>query len=232
MIDFKLSKFAKMIVSLSIVRYPKKNIPFAFLAMAIHRLPLILNKKCNFWKLMGSGKNGTFDINPDYQQWALLATWNSIEDFEEFEKKSFISKWWNRFTEHKKTLLCEPLEAHGKWDNLEPFGNPKIKNHEGEIAILTRATIRLGGLKNFWKNVPKVASIMSRTKGFITSVGVGEAPFFRQVTFSVWQSLEDVKNFAYKDQEHAEIIKLTRQENWYSEELFARFKIIKNDGFY
>jgi heme-degrading monooxygenase HmoA len=221
-----------MIVSLSILKYPKKNIAFAFLAMALHRLPLLLNKKCSFWKLMGSGKNGTFDINPDYQQWALLAVWDTIEDFENFNKHSFIARWWNRFTLSKRTLICEPLEAHGKWDNQQPFGNPKIKDHKGAVAILTRATIRPSRLKNFWKNVPRVAAIMSNTEGFITSVGIGEAPFFRQATFSIWRSLDDVKKFAYKDPEHAEIIRLTRQENWYSEELFARFKIIRNEGFY
>jgi len=221
-----------MIVSLSILKYPKKNIPFAFLAMAIHRMPLLLNKKCSFWKLMGSGKNGTFDIHPDYQQWALLAVWDTLADFETFNKYSFIAKWWNRFTINKRTIICEPIEAHGKWNNKQPFGHPKIKDHEGAVAILTRATIRPSRLKNFWKNVPKVAAIMSSTEGFVTSVGIGEVPLFRQATFSIWRSLDDVKKFAYKDQEHAEIIKLTRQENWYSEELFARFRIIKNDGFY
>lgn len=221
-----------MIVCLSLLKYPSKYIPFAFLAMAIHRLPLALNKKCKFWKLMGSGKNGTFDIHPDYQQWALLSTWESLEDFEYFNKHSFISKWWKRFTTSKRTIICETLEAHGKWDNKQPFGNPKTNNHEGEIAILTRATIRPQRLRNFWNNVPKVASTMNNTEGFITSVGIGEAPFFKQATFSIWRNLEDVKKFAYKDEQHAKIIKLTRKENWYSEELFARFKIIKNDGFY
>ena len=71
---------------------------------------------------------------------------------------------------------------------------------------------------------------MNDAKGFITSVGIGEAPFFMQATFSVWDSLEDVKNFAYRDKEHAEVIKKTRQENWYTEELFARFKILKSEG--
>ncbi|MBD3749526.1 MAG: DUF3291 domain-containing protein [Sphingobacteriales bacterium] len=219
-----------MIVSLTIVRYPKKFIPFAFLAMAIHRFPLWLNKPCSFWKLLGCGKSGTFDIHPDYQQWGLLAVWTQEEDFQHFKNNSFIGKWWKIFCSEQWTVLCEPVESHGQWSGKEPFGKPKIKNHEGMVGVLTRATIRPSRLKNFWRNVPKVAAIMDQSKGFITSVGIGEAPFFMQATFSVWESLEDVKQFAYKDQEHAEVIKLTRKEDWYSEELFARFKILKSEG--
>lgn len=219
-----------MIVSLTIVRYPKRFIPFAFLAMAIHRFPLWFNEQCSFWKLLGCGKSGTFDIHPDYQQWGLLAVWEQEADFRHFKNNSFIGKWWKNLCLEQWTILCEPVESHGKWSGKEPFGNPKIKNHEGLVGVLTRATIRPSRLKNFWRNVPKVAAIMDQSKGFITSVGIGEAPFYMQATFSVWESLDDVKQFAYKDQEHAEVIKLTRKEDWYSEELFARFKILKSEG--
>ena len=219
-----------MIVSLTIVRYPKKYIPFAFLAMAIHRFPLMLTSSCSFWKLLGCGKNGTFDINPDYQQWGLMAVWDNEESFRKFQTTSFIAKWWKALSEEQYTILLEPTEAHGKWSGKEPFGQPKIKGHEGKVGVLTRATIRPTKLKNFWKNVPKVSAIMGDAKGFITSIGIGEAPFFMQATFSVWDSLEDVKQFAYRDAAHVEVIKLTRKEDWYSEELFARFKILKSEG--
>ncbi|MFC5283275.1 DUF3291 domain-containing protein [Pedobacter alpinus] len=219
-----------MLVSISIVRYPKRYIPFAFLAMAVHRLPLFLTKGCSFWKLLGCGKNGTFDVNPDYQQWGLLAVWDSPQDYDNFKQNSFIQKWWNFFCEEQSAILLEPTTAHGKWSGKQPFGNPKTKTLEGKIAVITRATIRPNKLKNFWKNVSPVASIMGNAKGFITSVGIGEAPFFMQATFSIWESQEDVIQFAYKDAEHAKVIKLTRDENWYSEELFARFKIISSEG--
>ena len=71
---------------------------------------------------------------------------------------------------------------------------------------------------------------MTNAQGFITSLGIGEAPFYRQATFSVWQSVDDVKAFAYQSREHAEVIKKTRNDNWYSEELFARFKPVASFG--
>lgn len=220
-----------MIVSLTIVRYPRRLIPVAFLSMALHRLPLMLTGGCTFYKLMGSGRNGTFDLRPDLQQWALLAVWKTQQDFDEFKERSFVSRWWKRFAREQWTVLLEPVMSHGSWDGQQPFGTSFEKNPvEGPIAVLTRATIRLNKLKGFWANVDGVAQLMSRAPGFITSFGIGEAPFFRQATFSVWASVEDVKNFAYKSPEHAEVIKKTREENWYSEELFARFKIIGSEG--
>jgi heme-degrading monooxygenase HmoA len=219
-----------MIVSLTIVRYRKSLVPFALLAMAVHRLPLMLNKKCSFWKLLGSGHNGTFDLQPDWQQWGLLAVWNDREAFDNFYNNSFINTWWNTFTAEKWTILCEPLQSHGKWDGHEPFGKPDAKVITGPVAILTRATIRLNKLKGFWSNVDNVANIMADAPGFIKSFGIGEAPIYRQATFSIWKSIENVKAFAYTSKEHAEVIKKTRNENWYSEELFARFKIVDSFG--
>jgi len=219
-----------MFVSITIVKYPRKYIPFAFIAMALHRLPMLFNKKCSFWKLLGCGKNGTFDIHPDYQKWGLLAVWENEIDFDDFLSHSFVAKWWKLFTLEQYHIFTMPLESHGKWSGKQPFGNPKIKDHQGMVAVLTRATIRLNKLKNFWANVPAVANIMASAKGFVTSIGIGEAPFFMQATLSVWQSVDDVKNFAYKSKEHADVIKLTKDQNWYAEELFARFKILKTIG--
>lgn len=219
-----------MLVALTIIRYSKIKIPFAFLAMAIHRIPLALDKKCSFWKLLGSGKNGTFDQQADLQQWALLTVWDSEESFTTFYKKSFISSWWKAFASETYTILCEPLTSHGHWDGKEPFGKSNNIAYTGPIAVLTRATIRFNRLKNFWSNVDKVSKLMLNSKGYITSFGVGEAPFYKQATFSIWKSLDDVKAFAYQSQEHKEVIQKTREENWYSEELFARFKPIASFG--
>jgi len=217
-----------MIVTLTIVRYKPLLVPFALLAMAIHRIPLAINKQCTFWKLMGCGRNGTFDLNPDWQQWALLGVWKSKEDF---EKSSFIRKWWNTFTYEKLTIYAEPIVTHGKWDNKEPFGHPKTNIPVvGPIGVLTRATIRISKLKGFWSNVKPVGDLMGSSPGYITSVGIGEAPFFRQATFSIWKDMDSMKAFAYGSKEHAEVIKKTRQEDWYSEELFARFRIIASTG--
>lgn len=219
-----------MITMLTIVRYPRYIGWAGFLSMAIFRLPLWFNNKIVFWKLMGCGKNGTFDKSPDWRQWAILlvvkdggiAT-NSIP--------RFIENWWQFWKCEKWTLMMEPIEGHGTWDGKKAFGTlPKQSEYDGPIGILTRATIRLNKLNRFWQHVDEVAKVMTGAKGFIVSVGIGEVPWIKQATFSIWESKTMMKAFAYQMKEHATIVQKTRKENWYSEEMFVRFKIIESNG--
>ena len=221
-----------MQVYLTIIRYPKRWIPFALLGMAIHRLPLLISKKITFFKLMGSGKNGTFDKSLDWQQWAILTVSSSTIDMNGKNSKglmqnlygAFIGSWLRWFNCETLTIFLQPLEGHGRWDGKEPFGDlAKQTAYEGPIAVLTRATIRISKLTTFWKNVDAVAMQMAGAEGFVTSFGIGEVPFIKQATFSIWHSKEAMKQFAYKMREHKEVIQKTRKENWYSEDMFVRF---------
>jgi hypothetical protein len=207
------------------VRYPKYRGWAGFISMALFRIPLFFNKKISFWKLLGCGKNGTFDIHPDWHQWGLLTVNDGSPIVnQELPVSEFIDWWWNIFHCEKFSIVLQPIEGHGKWDGKEVFGSLARETlHEGLVAVLTRATIRLNKLKSFWRNVDSAATQMNGADGFITSFGIGEVPWIKQATFSVWTSKGAMKKFAYKMKEHAEVIRKTRKENWYSEEMFVRF---------
>jgi hypothetical protein len=176
---------------------------------------------------MGSGRNGTFDLRPHINQWALLFTSD-----EQIMPPSFMKLYWKFFHCRLKQFILQPIEGYGLWDGKEVFGKlQKQSSFNGPIAVLTRATIRLKRLKNFWKEVDSVATKMKSAQGFIMSYGIGEVPFIKQATFSVWKDKDSMKAFAYSMQEHAEVIRKTRNENWYREELFVRFCIISVKGF-
>lgn len=187
---------------------------------------------------MGSGKNGTFDKHPEWQQWAILAVNNkiSVDDLstENHIKKllgSFVNKWVSFFKCETWTVVLKAIEGHGLWDGKEVFGQlPKTSDYNGTVAVLTRATIRLSKLAAFWKNVDPVANRMTAADGFIMSLGIGELPYIKQATFSVWRDKEAMKSFAYQMKEHAEVIWKTRKENWYSEDMFVRFIPLKTFG--
>lgn len=215
---------------LIIVRYPRYLGWAGIISMALFRFPLWLSNRIVFWKLMGCGKNGTFDKLPDWHQWAMLLV---IEN--ELHPNSaipiFITKWWKFWNCEKWTLLMEPIEGHGTWDGKEAFGKlPKNTDFDGPIGILTRASIRFKKLKRFWEHVDEVANVMTSANGYIISVGIGEIPWIKQATFSIWESKSMMKTFAYQMKEHAEVVQKTRKENWYSEEMFVRFKIIESYG--
>ncbi len=183
---------------------------------------------------MGSGKNGTFDITPDLQQWALLVVCKNDISSPVSNEALFgkaIANWWKKFRCHILTMALQPIEGHGKWDKKECFGKlPKTSEHEGLTAVLTRATLRIGKAKLFWQNVSAAAIAVADAPGFITSFGIGEVPWIKQATFSVWKSKKDMKAYAYKMQQHRQVIQKTRTENWYREEMFVRFKIVWTSG--
>ncbi len=230
-----------MYAVLTVVRYPSRFIYFAICAMALFRLPLKRNKNILFHKLMGCGKNGSFDIHPDWNQWAILVFLNELPDLQRIKEKpeeilislygSFISRWLKRFHCETWTIMLQLIDGHGKWDG-EIFLANNVENipTSAPIAVLTRATIKLTKLRDFWKNVALVSSQMKSASGLITSIGIGEMPLVRQATFSIWESMEHMKDFAYSVQEHREVIKKTRKEKWYSEDMFLRFRPIISVG--
>ncbi len=185
---------------------------------------------------MGCGKNGSFSVVPDVRQWAILVSTDK-KDLRDLINNpntvygKFINGWWRLFKTEQWTLVLDPIEGHGKWDGKEAFGSlPRNTSYEGTIAVLTRATIRLSRLKNFWQNVDKAAAPLQGSEGFIQSIGIGEVPWKKQATFSMWQSKQAMKNYAYRAHQHNDVIHKTRKENWYSEEMFVRFRVLSSHG--
>lgn len=177
---------------------------------------------------MGSGRNGTFDRHPDLNQWAILFTAESID----VKLPGFIYRYFRSFRCDIKEFLLQPAEGHGTWDRIKVFGELDQKvNDDTVVAVLTRATIKLNRLKNFWGSVDNVAAKMPSAKGLIVSYGIGEVPWIKQATFSIWQNKNVMKDFAYGMQQHKEVIYKTRNENWYKEEMFVRFYILSVKGF-
>ena len=220
-----------MIVALTITKYKTYFIPFAFMGMAVLRLPLWFNKKCNFWRLMGSGKDAQVDLPPDFKHWAVLTTWNNKADCDEFYRSSSVIKWFRTFGTEEFTVFLNPVASHGLWAGKNVFKTAgKEINSEGRIATITRAKIRLNRVKEFRANMKRAGKAMREAPGFILAAGVGENSFNSQATFSIWENAEAMKNYAYKTFDHSDIIKLTRSRNWYSEDLFARFEIVEVQG--
>jgi len=61
-------------------------------------------------------------------------------------------------------------------------------------------------------------------------IGMGEVPWLHQITFSIWPDEHAMANFARRDGPHAQAIKAVREENWFAEELYARFEILDEIG--
>ena len=220
-------------VFLTITRYSKWMAIIGFFSMIFFRFALFLNKNIRFLKLMGTGKNGEFDIRPDWKQWVIFSVHNKSydDDLDHFKLiknlyGGFI-KWFIKTFSKESVVIClVPFKGHGSWDGNTLFEYAdNVEKPDLPIAVITRASIRLQRVRSFWKYVPIVAKAMKQAEGLVFTFSIGEIPWLKQATFSIWKNATAMQTFAYKQTEHKEVIRKTHQEKWYSEEMFVRFHI-------
>ncbi|GAA4427118.1 hypothetical protein GCM10023188_09860 [Pontibacter saemangeumensis] len=184
-----------------------------------------------FYKMLGSGQGRSFSLKPNFRRYGLLCTWETEAAADFFLLHSPYMQAYQQHTDELWTVKLLPYQQHGQWDGKEPFA-PVLseKYSQGPIAVLTRASVNWWRLPAFSRFGVRTSKSLDAAEGLYCSIGLGELPFVRQATFSVWESVEAMKAFAYKDPQHQEVMRRTRAENWYSEELFARFRPISSTG--
>ena len=179
-----------------------------------------------FGRLLGSGGGNGFSVAPNWGVYAWLAHWEDKSHAEAFFAKH---QWWLDARERSAqnaTFYLRPTMTHGEWGGDRPFTpNPDAYNPDGPVAVITRATIRTRKLLDFWRYVPKTSASIYNHPARLLSLGIGEYPIFMQATFSVWESGKAMTEFAYRSDHHKEAVKLTRERDWYKEEMFTRFQV-------
>ena len=183
-----------------------------------------------FYRLMGSGKGLGFNPLPDWSVYSLLQVWKTEAAANVFFESSELISRYHENTEELVTIYMKNISAGGTWVGRNPFEKATDLDPLKPVAVITRATIKLNWLWRFWKYVPTSEKGLAGNKGLIYTKGVGEVPIVHMATFSLWKDFESVKQFAYKSKEHQEAIKRTRKNEWYSEELFARFQPYRSIG--
>ncbi|MGV3539898.1 MAG: spheroidene monooxygenase [Rufibacter sp.] len=199
--------------------------------MGTSQRPLHKVKGLNFFKLLGSGQGRGFSLKPNWYRYGLMATWSSPAAAEDFFLGHPLLEEYRQHTFEQYHLALQPLQAHGLWSGQNPFTSETVPAPPNEpIAVLTRASIKLTKALDFWKHVPQASASLDHAQGLLASIGLGEAPFLRQATFSLWKDEASMKEYAYRMAAHREVIKNTRTRGWYSEELFARFTPLHSEG--
>ncbi len=183
-----------------------------------------------FYRLLGSGRGRGFNPFPDWSVYCLLQVWESEEAAHTFFNSSDLIQQYSERTDEIFTLYMKNISAGGTWVGKTPFKKGADLNPDLPIAVITRATIKWNWLIRFWKYVPTSQEALDGNEGLIYKKGVGEIPIVQMATFSLWKNFEAVKQFAYNSKQHQEAIRKTRKNDWYREELFARFQPYKSVG--
>ncbi len=199
--------------------------------MALDRITLWRTPGISFWKLLGAGKGETFTPrDADPTRWGLLVVIDPNE-ISNFEMGPLLQRWRANATSEYIVELS-PISVHGEWSRKKPFAHlpHSPASGPGAVVAITRARIKLRKNLIFWRSVPPVTKSLHSSPGLKAAIGIGEAPLGLQGTFSVWESGEAVRNFAYRGEAHKAAIAATHREEWYAEEMFSRFAVTKELG--
>ena len=185
-------------------------------------------RDCSFIRCWERELEQGFSLRPDFSTYALLSVWDSEDD----KKQAFAI---HPFYSHFLTDLQRSASMH--YAPSIPMGSGAVsrpllcKKPLGDkpIGVITRATLNPSRLIDFWRHVPQASQAIKEAKGVGFFKGIGEWPFVQQATFSVWESAEAIRTFAYVSQAHASIVKKTRERKWYKEDMFNRFEVLSEE---
>jgi spheroidene monooxygenase len=182
-----------------------------------------------FCKVLGSGMNGGFSTTPSLTKQGFFCVFDSKHNADLFQKSSSIIK---AYQDHAHEFFIASVQAYssrGSWSGFAMSCSNTSSPSMGPIASLTRASIRPSKAIAFWKRAKPAEDAVSHASGKILTAGVGEAPYFRQATFTIWDNAQSLEQYAQQGA-HLAAIKAAYGESYFSESMFTRFRVIEAQG--
>ena len=215
------------IASFHLVREPPWRAPVATARLGTDRLRVRGTPGLRFARLLGTGSGSSTAAGADWSRTGLFAVWESASALAAFEDEdgwfgSRLARVRRRGGEAYGVRLAL-LSGHGRWAAREVLADLDNGDPGGPVAVLTRARVRPQAWRRFRGVQRAVADEVAAATGLLAVVGIGEAPVGLQATFSLWTDAAALAGFAYRRPVHLEVVRRTRRERWYGEELFARF---------
>ena len=174
-----------------------------------------------FFKVLGSGFEGGFSTKPSFHKQGLFCVFDSEQHAKQFRAHSTLVQSYLKHSREFFAVTLNAFSTRGSWANtqLDVTANAPVS---GPIASLTRASIKPLKANAFWKNAQPAEVSINQSEGVILSAGLGEAPYLRQATFTIWED-ETALNAYAQQGAHLAAIKAAYGQQYFSESMFTRF---------
>ncbi|MCF1503099.1 hypothetical protein L0F51_04895 [Afifella sp. H1R] len=217
------------LVTLSFFRYPRRQAWGAFLRMGFPGVIDRPTQRSGQLRLLGCGSGSGFSILPDFTRYCLMGVPERQEDLAGLRQTRLYRSVAGPSIEQLH-FTVRPARGHGSWDGepLFDYSGHDVGGHP--FAVLTLASVAAKRVRSFWRQVPEVDRSLSEAAGCLWHVGFGSHPLLQLATFSIWENMDAMGAFAYRDGQHPTAIRKARGEDWLPESLFARFEIEAIEG--
>lgn len=205
--------------------------PLAALShLALDRRRLARVAGLQLWRLCGTAAGSSTARGANPRRTALFCLWSSEADLEGFLATHSLARSWRGASEYWHVRLAG-AGGSGRWRGVpvpELLGDAGIG--DGALAVITRADVRVRSWRSFVAAGRPVDADLAGVDGLLATLGIGEAPRYRLGTFSLWRDVEAMQRWAHGSPAHLDVMRRTRAEGWYGEEMFARFAPYASEG--
>ena len=168
---------------------------WAWTARTLRRTPGL-----RFWRLLGTGRGETMTLSADLQALGAVRRLGGRGGARRVPRGLGRSRPAGARSAPRATRCgwtrCAP---HGAWGGSDPIAagraargrrGPGRDPHPREDPAAAR-------IVRFYRAIEPPARDLGDAPGLLASVGIGEWPLARQATFSLWESLEAARAYAY-----------------------------------
>lgn len=171
-------------------------------------------------KVLGSGHEGGFGLRPSFTRHGLMGVFADEACARAFLAGDFVAGYQRRANELFCAVLT-PVSCRGSWSGFTLDLPAQPLAPDTPVAALTRGSIHPLRAPLFWSKAAPAQAAVEHAPGCQLAVGLGEAPLFRQATFSLWDSVAAMDAYARRGA-HQEAIKASHQQGFFTESMFMR----------
>ncbi len=226
------------LVLVALADYQSRHKAWGWLRLAQGARELRQVPGLRFAKVMGSGQGGGFGLRPSATHQGLIAVLDDAACAQAFLQGAYLRAMRERARQFWVGLMAVD-SARGAWDGQawaptpdERLGlhtRPVPDDSRRPLAVITRASIRPARAVTFWRHAPASQQALLSAPGCLLAMGLGEAPFLRQCTFSLWRNTAAMQAYA-QGGAHGKAAQAAWQQDFFSESLFLRMRLLSHEG--